>query len=566
MNANIQPSSVADGAGSDKSAKISNTNPLLRQYFKLSLAAKFALPLGIIFALLITISGYIIVNLERTALNDTLLFSVDVVNQISEEQLAHTIDSVKFSANQLSKLLAAIAPQPIAEFDLTLLTQYAEMSVEDPDIVYIAFLNTEKKPFARAGNESEAEKLITRPVITEDLELGSVIVGYSFKRAKELQAGISKKQNSYLDSMKVAQQDSVHTSIVSSIAMFVTTIISAIIVMILLIRVIVTTPLSKMVQASRSLADGDLKVCVENTGPDELGQLGIAFNEMAQRFHEIILTLIESTSRLSESAAHMSTITQQTSSGARSQKTDTNAVASAMTEMSATVQEVSSNASYASNFAGDANTQASEGKAVVSETIESIGLLAKKVEDASQVILQLEKHSVNIGMVIDVIRTIAEQTNLLALNAAIEAARAGEQGRGFAVVADEVRSLAQRTQTSVAEIEKMIESVQKGARESVSVMLEGQESANASVQLASQAGMSLDSITQAIASISDMTVQIANAVREQSIVTEDMNIKIVKINDVASETAIGAEQTASESEKLAAISRELGKVVQQFKV
>jgi methyl-accepting chemotaxis protein len=566
MNANTQLSSYSGGVGSDKSAKISNTNPLLRQYLKLSLAAKFALPLGIIFALLITISGYIIVNLERTALNDTLLFSVDVVNQISEEQLSHTIDSVKFSANQLSKLLAAIAPQPIAEFDLTLLTQYAEMSVEDPDIVYIAFLNKEKKPFARAGNESEAEKLITRPVISEDLELGSVLVGYSFKRAKELQANISKKQNAYLESMKAAQQDSVHTSIVSSVAMFVTTLISAIIVMMLLIRVIVTNPLSKMVLASRSLADGDLKVLVENTGPDELGQLGIAFNEMAQRFHDIILKLIESTSRLSESAAHMSTITQQTSSGVRSQKTDTNAVASAMTEMSATVQEVSSNASYASNFAGEANNQAREGKAVVSETIESIGLLAKKVEDAAQVILQLEKHSVSIGVVIDVIRTIAEQTNLLALNAAIEAARAGEQGRGFAVVADEVRSLAQRTQTSVAEIEQIIESVQKGARESVGVMREGQESANASVELASQAGMSLDSITQAIASISDMTVQIANAVREQSIVTEDMNNKIVKINDVASETAIGAEQTANESEKLAGISQELGKVIQQFKV
>jgi methyl-accepting chemotaxis protein len=566
MDANTQPSSYAEGVSNNESAKFSNTNPLLRQYLKLSLAAKFALPLGIIFALLITISGYIIVNLERTALNDTLLFSVDVVNQISEEQLSHTIDSVKFNANQLSKLLAAIAPQPIAEFDLTLLTQYAEMSMEDPDIVYVAFLNKEKKPFARAGNESAAEKLITRPVISEDLELGSVLVGYSFKRAQEQQENIKNKQNSYLDSMKAAQQDSVHTSIVSSIAMFVTTTISAIIVMMLLIRVIVSKPLSKMVQASRSLADGDLKVFVENTGPDELGQLGIAFNEMAQCFHDIILKLIESTSRLSESAAHMSTITQQTSSGVRSQKTDTNAVASAMTEMSATVQEVSSNASYASNFAGDANSQAREGKAVVSETIESISLLAKKVEDAAQVILQLEKHSVSIGVVIDVIRTIAEQTNLLALNAAIEAARAGEQGRGFAVVADEVRSLAQRTQTSVAEIEQIIESVQNGARESVSVMVEGQESANASVELASKAGMSLDSITQAIASISDMTVQIANAVKEQSIVTEDMNNKIVKINDVAGETAIGAEQTANESEKLAAISQELGEIVQQFKV
>lgn len=566
MNTHIKTSTVAGAVSSDTSALLSNTPALYRSYLRLGLAAKFALPLGVIFAILITISGYIIVNLERNALNDTLLFSVDVVNQISEEQFSRTRESVIFSANQLSKLLAAIAPQPIAEFDLTLLSQYAEMSVEDPNIVYVAFLNIEKKPFAKAGNESAAENLITLPVTHEDLALGSVTVGYSFKRAKALQASITEKQNVHLDSMKAAQQDSVHTSIVSSVAMFITTTISAIIVMMLLLRVIVITPLSKMVQASRSLADGDLNVSVEVKSPDELGQLGIAFNEMALRFHQIIMQLIESTSRLSESAAHMSTITQQTSAGARSQKTDTSGVASAMTEMSASVQEVSSNASYASNFASEANNQANEGKAVVNQTIESIGLLAKKVEDAAQVIEQLEKHSVDIGMVIDVIRTIAEQTNLLALNAAIEAARAGEQGRGFAVVADEVRSLAQRTQTSVAEIEEIIESVQKGARESVSVMIEGQKSANASVDKASQAGLSLDGITETISSISDMTMQIANAVREQSIVTEDMNSKIIKINDVASETAIGAEQTASESEKLAAISRQLGEIVQQFKV
>jgi methyl-accepting chemotaxis protein len=522
--------------------------------------------LGLILAVLTAISGYLIVGQERKALNQTLVSSTDVVKQISEEQFSRTQATVKFNANQLSKLLAAIAPQPIAEFDLSLLAQYAEMAVEDPDIAYVAFLNTDAKPFAVAGDKAAAETLLTKPVIHEDITLGSVIVGYNFNRANTMMTAINKKTDDHLGVIRASQESALNTSMLSTVAMFATSTLVAIIGMLFLVKVVITRPLSRVVEASRALAEGKLNTRVESTSEDELGQLSMAFNEMAQKFHDIIVKLIDSTSRLADSAEHMATITEQTSQGVRNQQTDTETVATAMSEMTATVQEVASNASRASAHAGDAREQANNGKAVVGETITAIGSLAEKVENAADVIKELEKHTVSIGTVIDVIKSIAEQTNLLALNAAIEAARAGEQGRGFAVVADEVRNLAQRTQESTAEIQQIIERVQSGAGQSVSVMLEGQESAAQSVELASRAGASLDSITEAVAAITDMTIQIASAVEQQSSVTEEMNRNIVTINNVACETAQASEQTAAESDTLAKLSRELGQIVQQFRI
>ncbi len=532
----------------------------------LSVALKFTLILGLVLAVLTSLAGFLIVGQERKALDHTLTSSVEVINQITEEQFDRAKASVIFNANQLGKLLTAIAPQPMAEFDLSLLNQFATMAVEDPDIVYVAFLNTQSQPFAMAGDKALAQESLTQQVVHEEIALGSVIIGYSFLRADQMLASINKQKEDHLAEIRQTQQDELNASVLTTIAMFAASTLIAIGAMTYLVKIVITTPLSRVVEASRRLADGDLNTRVASTSRDELGQLGNAFNEMAVKFHDVIVKLVDTTSRLADSAQHMATITDQTSQGVRHQQSDTETVATAMSEMAATVQEVANNASQASTFAGEASGQANDGKRVVKETIEAIGLLSRKVENAADVIEQLEKHSVSIGTVIDVIKSIAEQTNLLALNAAIEAARAGEQGRGFAVVADEVRNLAQRTQESTREIQEIIERVQSGAAQSVSVMLEGQESATRSVELASRAGSSLDSITDAVSSISEMTVQIASAVEEQSAVAEEMNKNILKINDVAGETAQASEQTALESDHLATLSRELGQMVKQFRV
>jgi len=247
-----------------------------------------------------------------------------------------------------------------------------------------------------------------------------------------------------------------------------------------------------------------------------------------------------------------------------SQLGEINQVATAMHEMTATIHDVAANAASAAHGAGEADAEARHGQRVVSETIKVIGELAAEVENSANVIQQLEAESANIGAVLDVIRDIAEQTNLLALNAAIEAARAGEQGRGFAVVADEVRTLASRTQQSTGEIQAIIQSLQGRAAAATQVMKAGRSKAEASVDKAGAAGDSLAKITSAVASINDMNTQIASAAEEQSAVAEEINRNVNTISQVAEETSASAESTSRASEDMARLVQRLQSLVMQF--
>jgi methyl-accepting chemotaxis protein len=234
--------------------------------------------------------------------------------------------------------------------------------------------------------------------------------------------------------------------------------------------------------------------------------------------------------------------------------------------MSVTTQEVATNAVSAADGAKVANQEAQQGQEQVTRVTESIDKLAQDVQKASEVINQVNKDSEAIGQILDVIQGISEQTNLLALNAAIEAARAGEQGRGFAVVADEVRSLASKTQQSTKEINEMIERLQSSIHSAVGVMTQGQESAGQSVEKAAATARSLEAITQAVSTITDMNTHIASAAQEQTSVAEEINRNVVRISEVAMETAEGSAQTVTSTEMISRHVEELKNQVSRFQL
>ncbi len=328
----------------------------------------------------------------------------------------------------------------------------------------------------------------------------------------------------------------------------------------------ISRPMAKIIDSVRRVADGDLTTALDSDSKDELGELSLSLNHMIEKFRNSMKQVTEATEQLNATVQQTSSVNEDTNQAIQAQQDETTKMLKSVGKMTTMAQDAANNASGASQAAKDANNEARAGENSMQATVAQIQQVATEMEASCSVIAKLDHESKEIGTVLDVIKGISEQTNLLALNAAIEAARAGEQGRGFAVVADEVRTLASRTQTSAEEIHQMIDKLQSGAREAVEAIDRGTVKVKDSVEQAVATGANLTAITDAVSRMNDMNTQIAGAVAEQSAVVAEINRNIGQVNDKAEQTAGYSQQTVAVGSEVSQLSDNLQALVAQFRI
>ncbi|MEG8233558.1 methyl-accepting chemotaxis protein [Pseudomonas orientalis] len=386
-----------------------------------------------------------------------------------------------------------------------------------------------------------------------------------FRQARELIRVMVESNNRQIKEGAVAAdalRDSALTWMISGIVL---AFIIAIIVGVLITRLI-TRPIAQAVASAQRIADGDLTQTISTERTDEAGQLLVALSDMQGGLKHTLLEIANASDQLASAAEELSAVTEESTRGLTRQNDEIQQAATAVNQMTAAVDEVAGNAVSTSQASSQATTEAEEGREQVAQAVSGMNSMVVEINDSTKSVEGLASQVREIGKVIDVIRGIADQTNLLALNAAIEAARAGEQGRGFAVVADEVRALAHRTQVSTVDIEKMIGEVQVGADGAVAAMNKSLSWANNTQVLAQNAGEALQRITASVAKINERNLVIASASEEQAQVAREVDRNLLNIQDLSTQTAAGAHQTNASSQDLSRLATSFSVLVGKFKL
>ncbi len=409
--------------------------------------------------------------------------------------------------------------------------------------------------------------------VNDDRVSGSLLLSDAYKISDSIEKTITTNIQSLEEHIRQLSAENSEKQAATSRTIKVSILLQVILVIALgvgftfLLSKIIVTPLVSLRKTITTIQkDGDLTLRADVDSKDEIGQLSKSFNIMIDNLNSIVSNVRTQSEEVSTSASQLSGITTTTAKGTYKQLEETKHLANIIEQLSNAIEEIVNNATDASKSAEETNDTALSGHSIVGKTVDDINQLTIDMEQASVVIEKVKTDSENIGTVLDVIKTIAEQTNLLALNAAIEAARAGEQGRGFAVVADEVRTLAQRTQDSTIEIENLVVTLQTGAQDAVTVMNTSQEKVNTTASQAQQAGKALDDIKNAIQVILSMNTDIASEARLQIEATKNVRENIDTITEISQQTAKGTDQTSTASDQLDSLGNQLKSSISQFKV
>ncbi|MFV1992563.1 MAG: methyl-accepting chemotaxis protein [Acidiferrobacterales bacterium] len=505
-----------------------------------SLGAKFsAATMAAVFVMMLILG--VLINSQQNSVFDTVVVSSQkIIDDINEKEVSANKEALKVKIDQLVKLLASIAPNAIAEMELSFLLNYANVVVEDPDVLYVKFSDNKGVTLIDAGTAENSEMLLLDTEIKEEgVLLGSVRIGYTEKRAivnaEEIRTFGIKKIDDLTEALTQIGKTSLY-----SLAVLILIIAAVIGLAVYITGMRITKPLNIVADAMQDIAegDGDLTQRLQHTGSDEIAHLANAFNKFVDKIESVVAKVRNGVTSINTATLEISSGNTNLSQRTEEQASSLEETASSMEQMTGTVKQNADSAQQANELAANAQAQAIRGGEVVQKTIEAMD--------------EINTSSTRIADIISTIDGIAFQTNLLALNAAVEAARAGEQGRGFAVVASEVRTLAQRSADAAKEIKTLIE-------DSVGKVKAG-------AALADESGHNLKEIVEGIANVANIVSEIASASREQTGGIEQVNTAITQMDDMTQQNAALVEEAAATSRSLQEQSSYLADVVSFFKV
>ncbi|WP_440812164.1 methyl-accepting chemotaxis protein [Pseudomonas syringae] len=538
----------------------------------LKVSARAALSFMFIALLLVALGGISVWKMgeiRETArdLEDDALASVVVADRINASMLRLRLE--------VRRMLSQTDPQDIATTTLTIATLSEELKKQIK--LYVPFVSGENanpkevQLFTVVSDNTdkmlvafdEVTSLIRRNTPTEALAYLSANVTPVTRLLDGAVTGLVQLNIDEAANSGKESEDSYQSGLTFVIFIIAAATLATIVLAVLFTKSIVT-PLRDMLRVNDTIAKGDLRSVITVTGKDEFSDLMRSTQVMQNNLRDTIRLIGDSSTQLASAAEEMNAVTEESSRGLLRQNNEIDQAATAVNQMTAAVDEVARNAAAASDAAKASDQSTRTGAARVTSTVDAIETLSKTVQSTSVDVERLAVQSKDISKVLEVIRTIAEQTNLLALNAAIEAARAGEQGRGFAVVADEVRALAHRTQTSTQEIEKMIGDILTGTAQATKAMSESCNQADGTLTIAHEAGAALALIAKAINEINEMNLMIATASEQQAQVARSVDGNLMSIRDLSIQSATGANQTAAASSELSVLAVDMSKLVARF--